>query len=222
MPSAISAKLRLLERTAAECRSYNLLMSNILVIDYGMGNILSVLSALRYVGATPEVSSDPEAVANAHRLVLPGVGSFRRAMESLRSSGLDQAIHRAVRERESRLLGICLGMQLLGTLGTEDGETEGLGLVDQRVDAFTPSELAGMKIPHIGFRRSDCGTGIETVCRPPCRIGFLFCPLLPPASRDSRHGGVPAASMACPLRPRWKKAMSLARNFIRKKARRMA
>ena len=108
-------------------------MKNVLVIDYGMGNIHSVLSALRYLGANAEVSNDPEVVAQAQTLVLPGVGSFRRAMETLRATGMDQAIRRAVIERESHLLGICLGMQLLGTFGTEDGESEGLGLVDQRV-----------------------------------------------------------------------------------------
>lgn len=149
-------------------------MSDILVIDYGMGNILSVLSALRYLGATPEVSSDPEAVTGAHRLVLPGVGSFRRAMESLRASGLDQAIHRAVGERESRLLGICLGMQLLGTFGTEDGETEGLGLVDQRVDAFTPSELSGLKIPHMGFSPVSAAPESKLFAGLPAESDFYF------------------------------------------------
>ncbi len=126
-------------------------MKDVLVIDYGMGNIHSVLSALRYLGADAEVSSDPDTVSRAQTLVLPGVGSFRRAMETLRASGIDAAIRRAVHERGSRMLGICLGMQLLGTFGTEDGESEGLGLVDQRVDLFSPGELSGLKIPHIGF-----------------------------------------------------------------------
>ncbi len=149
-------------------------MGEVLVIDYGMGNILSVLSALRYLGATPEVSCDPDAVSRAHLLVLPGVGSFRRAMESLRASGLDQAIHRAVNDRESRLLGICLGMQLLGTFGTEDGETEGLGLVDQRVDAFTPSELAGLKTPHIGFSSVTAAPESKLFAGLPADSDFYF------------------------------------------------
>src|SRR5262245_16173661 len=121
--------------------------SGIVVIDYGMGNILSVLSAVRYLGATAETCADPAEVAKARALILPGVGSFRRAMESLRESGMDQAIHEAV-NNGAKLLGICLGMQLLGTFGTEDGETEGLGLLDQRVEAFTPQELSGLKTPH--------------------------------------------------------------------------
>ncbi len=125
--------------------------AEVVIVDYGMGNILSVISAVRYLGATAGVSSDPDKVAGADCLILPGVGSFRRAMESLRESRLDEAIHSAVSERKARLLGICLGMQLLGTIGTEDGETEGLGFLDQRVEVFTPDELSGLKTPHIGF-----------------------------------------------------------------------
>ncbi len=128
-------------------------VSETLVIDYGMGNIWSVVSALRFLGATPEVCSDPGRVMRARRLVLPGVGSFRRAMESLQSSGMDEAIRHAVLKEGSALLGICLGMQLLGSVGTEDGETKGLGLIDKRVDPFTSAELSGRKIPHIGFNQ---------------------------------------------------------------------
>lgn len=175
-------------------------MREVLVIDYGMGNILSVLSALRYLGATPEVSSDPEAVAGAHRLVLPGVGSFRRAMESLRASGLDQAIHQAVNEREARLLGICLGMQLLGTFGTEDGETEGLGLVDQRVDAFTPSELDGLKTPHIGFSAVTAAPESKLFAGLPAASDFYFVhsyrmlPEIPDTAVSCCHHGMPFAA----------------------------
>ena len=149
-------------------------MSDLLVIDYGMGNILSVLSAVRYLGATAEVSSDPEAIASAQKLILPGVGSFRRAMESLRATGLDQAIHRAVQSGETNLLGICLGMQLLGTVGTEDGETEGLGLIDQRVDSFTPEELSGLKIPHIGFSGVKAGPDSRLFAGLPSEADFYF------------------------------------------------
>lgn len=175
-------------------------MSDILVIDYGMGNILSVLSALRYLGATPEVSSDPEAVAGAHKLVLPGVGSFRRAMESLRATGLDQAIHRAVGERESHLLGICLGMQLLGTFGTEDGETEGLGLVDQRVDAFSSAELAGRKTPHIGFSAVTAAPEAKLFAGLPAASDFYFVhsyrmlPEIPGALVSCGEHGIPFAA----------------------------
>lgn len=121
------------------------------VIDYGMGNIWSVLSALRYLGASCNVSDDPDEVRVADTIILPGVGSFRKAMEALRSSGLDQAIIDAVKNKGVNILGICLGMQLLGTRGTEDGEDTGLGLILNRVDKFTESELGKNKVPHIGF-----------------------------------------------------------------------
>ncbi len=124
---------------------------SITVVDYGMGNIWSVLSALRYLGSNPIVSNDPDEVCRADALVLPGVGSFRKAMNTLRATGLDQAILEAVKMRGSKILGICLGMQMLGSRGTEDGDTAGLGLIPNRVERFTPQELGKNKIPHIGF-----------------------------------------------------------------------
>lgn len=136
--------------------------NSITVVDYGMGNIWSVLSALRYLGSNPVVSSDPDEVRRADALVLPGVGSFRKAMNTLRATGLDQAILEAVKTHGSKILGICLGMQLLGSHGTEDGDTEGLGLIPNRVDRFTSMELGKNKISHIGFNavRSNQGNGL--------------------------------------------------------------
>ena len=124
---------------------------NLIVVDYGMGNIWSVLSALRYLGAVPQVSNDPDKVLKADLIILPGVGSFRKAMETLKSSGLDQAMIEAVTSGGVKILGICLGMQLLGSHGTEDGEIDGLGLINIKVDKFTEKELGRNKIPHIGF-----------------------------------------------------------------------
>lgn len=125
--------------------------SRITVIDYGMGNIWSVLSALRYLGCNPMVSGDPSEIARAESLLLPGVGSFRKAMIALRDTGLDQAILEAVQTKGSKILGICLGMQLMGTRGSEDGDTPGLGLIANPVDMFTTQEIGANKIPHIGF-----------------------------------------------------------------------
>jgi len=123
----------------------------ITVIDYGMGNTRSVLSALRYLGCTPVLSGDPVKIAQAESLVLPGVGSFRKAMITLKQNGLDQAIIDAVKFKESKILGICLGMQLMGSSSTEDGDTQGLGLIPTLVDKFTPAQMETHKIPHIGF-----------------------------------------------------------------------
>lgn len=124
---------------------------SVIVIDYGMGNIWSVLGAIRYIGGNVEVSSDPEKIRKADALILPGVGSFRRAMEKINKKSLDEAIWEAVKKQGTKILGICLGMQLLGSVGFEDGNTTGLGLVPNVVNGFTPVETGNKKIPHIGF-----------------------------------------------------------------------
>ncbi len=125
--------------------------SNLTVIDYGMGNIWSVLSALRYLGCEPMVSSDPNVIARSESLLLPGVGSFRKAMTTLKQTGLDEAILNAVQIKGSKILGICLGMQLMGSRGAEDGDMLGLGLIPTPVNMFTVQEVGVNKIPHIGF-----------------------------------------------------------------------
>ena len=123
----------------------------ITVIDYGIGNIGSVITALKYLGAEVELVSDPEKISRSSILILPGVGPFRKGMEALISGGIDKAILNAVTYNEARILGICLGMQLMGAYGTENGETEGLGLIDNQVSQFTREEINGKKIPHVGF-----------------------------------------------------------------------
>ena len=121
------------------------------IIDYGMGNVWSVMSAFKYLGAKAELVSDPEQIASASILVLPGVGSFRNGMKSLSNRGIDKAIIEAVNSKEARILGICLGMQLLGSNSTECGETDGVGLLPNKVDKFSEKELQSRKIPHVGF-----------------------------------------------------------------------
>lgn len=121
------------------------------IVDYGMGNLWSVTSAFKFLDADSIITGIPEKIVNADTLVLPGVGSFRNAMNALQKDGLDQAIIEAVQVRGVKILGICLGMQLMGLSSTEDGETSGLGLIGARVDKFNQSEVGVNKIPHIGF-----------------------------------------------------------------------
>lgn len=123
----------------------------VVLIDYGMGNLWSVSNAIAYLGYTPIISDDPEKICKANILLLPGVGSFRMAMDSLRKSGIDQAIVEAVKCKGVKILGICLGMQLMGLSSTEDGLTAGLGLIPSSVDKFNISDVGARKIPHIGF-----------------------------------------------------------------------
>jgi len=121
------------------------------IIDYGMGNLWSVCNSTHYLGYNHLVSSDPDVIANAELLLLPGVGSFRKAMISLEKTGLSNAIIAAVENKGSKILGICLGMQLLGESSSEDGETLGLGLIKCRVDKFTNLDNIYIKVPHVGF-----------------------------------------------------------------------
>ena len=116
-----------------------------------MGNLWSVASAIKFLGADPVVSHDPIEIANSNCLVLPGVGSFRRAMETIKTNKYDQAIAEALTNSKTKLLGICLGMQLLGASSTEDGVTPGLGLVPNSVTRFSSNNDIKIKIPHIGF-----------------------------------------------------------------------
>jgi len=120
----------------------------VVIVDYGMGNLFSVASALRFLGAEPTISAHPDVIARSSHTILPGVGSFRLAMERLRTGALDEAMRTALRSGGA-LLGICLGMQLLGASSTEDGTTTGLGFVANVVDRIDDS--TGLKVPHVGF-----------------------------------------------------------------------
>lgn len=132
------------------------MMTKITIVDYGMGNLWSVSSALQYLGAESVISNDPAVVAGAEALILPGVGSFFNAMQALHDKRLDSAVMEAVRARGRKILGICLGMQLLAERGTEDGECAGLGLIPGTVRRFTSEELGSLKLPHIGFNEVRC------------------------------------------------------------------
>ncbi len=120
------------------------------IVDYGMGNLRSVRNAISFLGFESTVTSDPAAVRASAKLVLPGVGSFRRAMENIRQRGLDEALRAAVVDRGAPVLGICLGMQLLAGYGHEDGGAAGLGWIRGEVVPFR-FEDKEVRIPHIGF-----------------------------------------------------------------------
>ncbi|MDI1288493.1 MAG: imidazole glycerol phosphate synthase subunit HisH, partial [bacterium] len=126
-------------------------MPRVTVVDIGMSNTWSVINAFRYLGAEAEATDDPSAVISADIVVLPGVGSFRLAMDRLNESGLAEAIVSASRDKQRKILGICLGMQLLAVRGTEDGDTPGLALIPGVVDGFTVADVGNRKIPHVGF-----------------------------------------------------------------------
>lgn len=144
------------------------------IVDYGMGNICSVLNAFDYLGCEAVVASDPDQVANADALILPGVGSFRKAMTSLRERELDRAVTHAVVNRGRKIMGICLGMQLLGERGLEDGETAGLGLIPSTVERFSLEEVGGSKIPHVGFNSVKVPTASRLMAGLASNADFYF------------------------------------------------
>src|SRR2546422_2566865 len=123
----------------------------ILVIDYGVGNVGSILNMLRKCGADVRVSSMAREVEDADKLVLPGVGAFDHGMQQLRRFGLIAARNVAVRDRRTPILGICLGMQLFGK-GSEEGREPGLGWIDGRSVRFAfGGEAPPLKVPHMGW-----------------------------------------------------------------------
>lgn len=122
------------------------------VIDYGVGNLLSVQRGLEHCGASVRLTAEPEQILAAKRVVLPGVGAFANAMQALEQLGLVSVI-REIAHRQTPLLGICLGMQLLLEESEEFGVTAGLGLIPGRVIPVPTQSIKGhpLKIPHIGW-----------------------------------------------------------------------
>ena len=120
----------------------------ITIIDYGMGNLRSVQKALEAVGHPATVTSDPDEVRRASKVILPGVGAFADAIDELRRTGLGEAFVEASRSGKP-CLGVCLGLQLLFDLSEEDGEHRGLGLIPGRVVRFASEP--GLKVPHMGW-----------------------------------------------------------------------
>ncbi|HWV12520.1 MAG TPA: imidazole glycerol phosphate synthase subunit HisH [Sphingobium sp.] len=129
-------------------------MTGLALIDYGAGNLHSVHNALRKAGADNAViTADPEVVAKADRIVLPGVGAFRACMDALSAiPGMIDAMNEAVGQRGTPFLGVCVGMQLLADAGEEFGRREGLGWVPGTVRRIEPSDPA-IKVPHMGWNK---------------------------------------------------------------------
>ena len=122
----------------------------IAIIDYGVGNLFSLVSSFKMIGADAVVTGDPDVIRRADKLILPGVGAFADAIAKLRESGLDRVLmEEAARGKE--LMGICLGMQLLFEKSMEYGEHEGLGLLRGSVVSMEGVIPAELKIPHIGW-----------------------------------------------------------------------
>lgn len=122
----------------------------ITIVDYGIGNLNSILNMLKRIGVPAQISSDLKVIGAAEKLILPGVGAFDTAMGKIRTSGLKTVLDQKVLHEKRPILGICLGMQLLMD-GSDEGSFPGLGWVPGRVRAFRGEIGREYKIPHMGW-----------------------------------------------------------------------
>lgn len=125
------------------------------IIDYGSGNLTSVGNMLGWLGADYERVTTPERLLAMDRLLLPGVGAAREALEFLKARGLDQALEEAVQRHARPLFGICLGMQMLAVRLTEFGDSAGLGWIDGEVVDLDTVLAPGARIPHMGWNEIE-------------------------------------------------------------------
>lgn len=130
------------------------------IIDYGVGNLYSLKSSFAAIGEEAVVTNDEAVIKSAERIILPGVGAFCDAMEKLKESGMAELLISLAKEGR-KIMGICLGMQLLFQKSYEYGEYEGLGLIKGEIRPIADVIDKDLKIPHIGwnalhFKRNDC------------------------------------------------------------------
>ncbi len=121
---------------------------NIGVINYGIGNLASVRSALLHISTDSFLIESPQDFDRATHVILPGVGAFGIGMKNLIDRGFDEALTTRVVQKGKPLLGICLGMQLLGSFGTEFGQTKGLGFIPGKILKLETQDL---RLPHVGW-----------------------------------------------------------------------
>jgi glutamine amidotransferase len=207
------------------------------VVDYGVGNLLSVRRALEHCGATVAVTADPAVILAAKHVVLPGVGAFANGMTALQRQGLTGAV-RQVATGGRLLLGICLGMQMLFDDSMEFGLTAGLGLIAGSVVAVPSIASDGrvQKIPHIGWnslllpagRESWNGTLMQDL-RPGDAAYFVHSFMANPVDprhriADCHYGGIPVAAvvgrdnvLGCQFHPEksGQAGLSVLRRFLR-------
>lgn len=143
----------------------------ITIVDYGMGNLRSVQKAFEKLNVEATICTKPEEIANAEKLVLPGVGAFRDAIAELKSQNLVEPILEHI-QKEKLFLGICLGLQLLFEISYEDGEWEGLGVLPGKVVRF--EDQPDIKIPHMGWNQLSVAGDVPIFKDIPSEAYFYF------------------------------------------------
>ena len=122
----------------------------IAIINYGLGNLTSIQNMFRRLGVDCMITDNPDNIRNASKLLLPGVGHFKKGMANLHDSGLGELLNREVKENGKPILGICLGAQLM-TKHSEEGDVDGLGWVDAVTVRFDKDKLNNLPVPHMGW-----------------------------------------------------------------------
>jgi glutamine amidotransferase len=120
------------------------------IVDYGIGNLLSVKNAVEYIGEDVETIDQPSDLEKADRIILPGVGAFGDCVENLNRRGFAGILHHLVHEKKKPIIGICVGMQMMAKFGHELGKHEGLGWFDGEVVKLNPNDKA-LRVPHVGW-----------------------------------------------------------------------
>lgn len=124
---------------------------SVVVVNAGIGNLGAIPNMLKRLGATAQISADPGEIAGADRIILPGVGAFDAAMQSLADLGLIEVLNRKALDERVPILGVCLGMELLGS-GSEEGRLPGLGWISGRAVRFRSDEGEPLlRVPHMGW-----------------------------------------------------------------------
>lgn len=144
----------------------------VIIVDYGMGNIKSIIGALQFIGVDDvELSCEYEKIKKADKLILPGVGSFFQAMQTIRKMRLEEYLQEAVMLDKKPILGICLGMQLMGMSSTENGFSDGLKFVHATVTRLSDQVP---KIPHVGFDQVAVDNRFKLYRRMSGQVDFYF------------------------------------------------
>ena len=122
----------------------------IAIIDLGISNIASVKNTLENLGFNSIVTSSPEDLNNKKKIILPGVGSFPKAMQAIKLKNWDKILKKKIYDEKSSILGICLGMQILGSIGYEIERTEGLNFIEGSIESFEKNKC-NLLLPHVGW-----------------------------------------------------------------------
>lgn len=164
------------------------------IVDYGLGNILAFLNVYKRLNIPIEIAKDADALRDASKVILPGVGAFDQAMDLLGRSGMREVLDHLVLEKQVPVLGVCVGMQILARSSAE-GSARGLGWIDGDVKAFKSLAIEGLPLPHMGWndvktvKRTALLRDLESEARFYFLHSYFFCcDVVADVAAESRYG----------------------------------